>query len=238
MSEEYGRRNITVVNFIFFTLFTMACALAPSWKSFLVFRLLSGTFGSSVVAIAPGILADVYHNPGTRGWSIAIFMAVCIMIFRLITWLTSEKGDRFWSHVRSYSIRLRLASIGMEMVLLGCPHICWGFMHLDRFSLGDEHEFQHLSSRFETDDIKVEAQLERDNHSSPAEATLPIDNRTHCQRLFRLFGIMLLNILHVLPGVPYYFRGAIQSLTWSMWPGSTYNSCRVYLNTSSLLGVQ
>lgn len=69
----------------------MACTLAPSWESFLVFRLLSGTFGSSVVAIAPGILADVYHDPGTRGWSIAIFMVVCIMIFPLLAWPDNEK---------------------------------------------------------------------------------------------------------------------------------------------------
>jgi MFS family permease len=85
LSEEYGRKYITIINFILFTLFTMSCALAPTWKTFLVFRLLSGAFGSSVVSIAPGILSDVYHDPGSRGWSIAIFMAVCIIYYIRIT---------------------------------------------------------------------------------------------------------------------------------------------------------
>ena len=109
LSEEYGRKYITIVNFILFTLFTISCALAPNWKAFLVFRLLFGTFGSSVVAIAPGILADIYHDPASRGWSIAIFMAVCIMILLLSTWLTERtKGDWIWSHFRPHRIWIRV----------------------------------------------------------------------------------------------------------------------------------
>lgn len=58
----------------------MACALAPTWASFLVFRLFTGIFGSAIVALGPGILADIYQDPKPRGWSIAVFMGVCIKL--------------------------------------------------------------------------------------------------------------------------------------------------------------
>ncbi|KAJ5376447.1 MFS general substrate transporter [Penicillium cosmopolitanum] len=55
LSEEYGRRLIVIVTFPLFAVFTMACALAPSWPAFLAFRLLAGMLGSSIVALGPGI---------------------------------------------------------------------------------------------------------------------------------------------------------------------------------------
>ncbi|KAJ5578603.1 MFS general substrate transporter [Penicillium hispanicum] len=76
LSEEYGRRPIVTVTFPLFAIFTMSCALAPSWSAFLGFRLLTGIFGSAIVALGPGIISDVYHDPTARGWSIAIFMGV------------------------------------------------------------------------------------------------------------------------------------------------------------------
>lgn len=77
LSEEYGRRLIVIATFPLFAIFTMACALAPIWSAFLGFRLLTGIFGSSIVALGPGILADIYRDPKARGWSIAVFMGVC-----------------------------------------------------------------------------------------------------------------------------------------------------------------
>ncbi|KAJ5427219.1 MFS general substrate transporter [Penicillium sp. CMV-2018d] len=74
LSEEFGRRVIAITTFPLFTIFTMACALAPTWASFLVFRLFTGIFGSAIVALGPGILADIYQDPKARGWSIAVFM--------------------------------------------------------------------------------------------------------------------------------------------------------------------
>ncbi|KAH7007074.1 major facilitator superfamily domain-containing protein [Ilyonectria destructans] len=76
LSEEIGRRYIITATFAVFTLFTMACAMAPNWASFLIFRLLTGIFGSAPVAIAPGILADVLQRPRARGYGIAVFMTV------------------------------------------------------------------------------------------------------------------------------------------------------------------
>lgn len=76
LSETYGRRIITLSSFVVFTLFTMACALAPDWPSFLVFRLICGITASSPIAVVGGLYADVFENPVIRGRAMAIFMVV------------------------------------------------------------------------------------------------------------------------------------------------------------------
>ena len=78
LSEAYGRRIIMVSSFAIFTLFTLACAVAPNWPAFLVFRLFCGITASSAIAVVGGLFADVYGDPVTRGRAMAIFMAVSI----------------------------------------------------------------------------------------------------------------------------------------------------------------
>ncbi|KAK0634823.1 major facilitator superfamily domain-containing protein [Bombardia bombarda] len=78
LSEQYGRRNLTIGTFITFTLFTLACALAPSWPAFLIFRLFSGVFASAPIAIVTGIYADIYGDPRTRGRSMGMFLAATL----------------------------------------------------------------------------------------------------------------------------------------------------------------
>jgi MFS family permease len=78
LSEHFGRRRLTISTFSLFTLFTLACALAPDWSAFLVFRLLAGVFASAPIAIVPGIIADTHGNPRTRGRSMGLFFAVSI----------------------------------------------------------------------------------------------------------------------------------------------------------------
>ncbi|KAL4779197.1 MFS general substrate transporter [Aspergillus varians] len=74
MSEQLGRRDLTIGTFFLFTIFTLACSLAPNWGSFLVFRLLAGIFASGPIAVVTGVLADVYRDPRTRGRAVAIYM--------------------------------------------------------------------------------------------------------------------------------------------------------------------
>ena len=57
----------------------MACALAPNWPAFLVFRLFCGTFASAPIAIVTGVLADIYDNPVTRGRAMAMFMVMTLL---------------------------------------------------------------------------------------------------------------------------------------------------------------
>lgn len=59
-----------------FCIWTLACALAPNWPAFLVFRLLVGVFASAPIALVAGIVADVYGEYRTRGRAMASFFAV------------------------------------------------------------------------------------------------------------------------------------------------------------------
>ena len=69
-----------MITFVFFSLFTLACALAPTWPSFLIFRLFTGIFASAPIALVPGIIADIFGDPRTRGRSMGIFMAVGLVL--------------------------------------------------------------------------------------------------------------------------------------------------------------
>ncbi|KAK2053579.1 major facilitator superfamily transporter [Colletotrichum caudatum] len=74
LSEHLGRRTLTIITFVMFIIWTMACALAPNWPAFLFFRLFAGVFASSPIAIVAGILADIYGDTQSRGRAMTAFM--------------------------------------------------------------------------------------------------------------------------------------------------------------------
>lgn len=85
--------------FVLFTIFTMACALAPTWGSFLFFRCATGINASSPIAVIGGVYADIYRNPVSRGRAMAVFMGVRLLtkpmiyntnIFREPAWVLSS----------------------------------------------------------------------------------------------------------------------------------------------------
>lgn len=78
LSEQFGRRNLSIGTFTCFSIFTMACGFSPNWPSLLVFRLFCGIFGSSPIAVVAGILADVYYDAKSRGRAFSIFMVVSV----------------------------------------------------------------------------------------------------------------------------------------------------------------
>ena len=80
LSETYGRKLVMLSSFISFTIFTLACAVAPTWATFLVFRLCAGISASSAIALVGGLYADVYSNPISRGRAFALFMSVSTLL--------------------------------------------------------------------------------------------------------------------------------------------------------------
>jgi MFS family permease len=76
LSETYGRQRIMISTFILFTIFTMAAALAPNFATLLIFRLITGISAASPNVVVPGIYADIYNDPVTRGRAMAVFMGV------------------------------------------------------------------------------------------------------------------------------------------------------------------
>src|SRR4051794_31053038 len=78
LSELHGRKYVIQGAFVSYTIFTLACALAPNWTSMLVFRLFSGIFASAPGTLGGGIIADLYSDLHSRGRAIAYFYAASV----------------------------------------------------------------------------------------------------------------------------------------------------------------
>lgn len=76
LSEIYGRRIVMLSTFFGFTIFTMACALAPTWPALLVFRFFTGAFAPAPISVVGGIFADIYNDPVRRGRAVAALIGV------------------------------------------------------------------------------------------------------------------------------------------------------------------
>ncbi|KAF4584430.1 hypothetical protein GQ602_005803 [Ophiocordyceps camponoti-floridani] len=79
LSEHVGRRRLLLLFLSINILFTLGCALAPTWWSFLLFRLLAGTGGSAPLGVVPGTLADIFAEPHIRGLSFSILSITVIL---------------------------------------------------------------------------------------------------------------------------------------------------------------
>ncbi|KAK5945796.1 hypothetical protein PMZ80_003004 [Knufia obscura] len=75
LSENFGRKPVMLVSFLLFTIWTMACAVAPTWGSFLFFRFMCGVTASAPIACVSGIFADINADPRKRGRTMALFMS-------------------------------------------------------------------------------------------------------------------------------------------------------------------
>lgn len=78
LSEHFGRKPVMMSSFLSFTIFTMCCAVAPTWGSLLFFRFACGITGSAPIACTAGIYADINSNPRARGRTMAMFMAATV----------------------------------------------------------------------------------------------------------------------------------------------------------------
>ncbi|KAK3369718.1 major facilitator superfamily domain-containing protein [Lasiosphaeria ovina] len=72
LSEIYGRRPVLAVSNIFFCVWQIGCALAPSISSLIVFRFFTGVGGSGCLTLGAGVIADVFRTD-ERGFAIGIY---------------------------------------------------------------------------------------------------------------------------------------------------------------------
>jgi multidrug resistance protein len=72
MSEVYGRLPVYHICNVMFTVWSIACAVAPNIGSLLVFRLFAGIAGSCPITIGGGSIADVFSQK-ERGGAMALF---------------------------------------------------------------------------------------------------------------------------------------------------------------------
>lgn len=72
LSESFGRRVCFISSFALYTLFTLACALAPNWPALLVFRFFVGAGASAPQAVLGGMYSDLYPDLVPRGRAVMI----------------------------------------------------------------------------------------------------------------------------------------------------------------------
>ncbi|EJT97532.1 MFS general substrate transporter [Dacryopinax primogenitus] len=72
LSEMYGRRWVLHICNIFFLVFLVACAKAPTMGTFIAFRFLSGLGGSAPLAVGGGLIADLWDEK-ERASAMAIY---------------------------------------------------------------------------------------------------------------------------------------------------------------------
>ena len=101
LSEVYGRWPVYSLTMILFTIFTIACAVAPSLNALIVFRFFAGALGVTPVTIGGGTLADMVRQE-KRGAAMAVW-AMGPLIGPVVGpiaggYLTGAKGWRwtFW----------------------------------------------------------------------------------------------------------------------------------------------
>lgn len=74
LSECVGRRPVLIGTYLAFVLFTLGCALSPTFESLLVFRFFCGVNGSVPNALLGGLYSDIYDDAEQRGTAMSIFM--------------------------------------------------------------------------------------------------------------------------------------------------------------------
>lgn len=72
LSEFYGRRYLFYLTFTGYVAFTFLCAFANNFAALLIGRFLTGTFASSALSNAPGVLADIWDFID-RGNAMSVF---------------------------------------------------------------------------------------------------------------------------------------------------------------------
>jgi MFS family permease len=88
LSESYGRKGTMIYSFALFTIFSIATAVAPNFAALIIFRLIVGIGGSCAISVVGGICADIYHDPRSRGRSMAIFMVCSLHAVVMVIELT------------------------------------------------------------------------------------------------------------------------------------------------------
>ncbi|EAW07300.1 MFS transporter [Aspergillus clavatus NRRL 1] len=118
-SEAYGRRPTLSVAFVLYTVFLMASALAKSYSSLLVFRLIDGMAASAPITVVGGVYADIQAEPTARGRLMAYYMTATTLgpvLGPLVSGFLSSYGWRwcFWFALICAGVTLPMALLMPE----------------------------------------------------------------------------------------------------------------------------
>lgn len=100
LSEHVGRKPVFFSFFLFATIFSMACAVAPNWPALLIFRFLCGVGSSGPISVVGGLYADIYNDPRQRGVAMAWYMVATTfgpVLAPMISGFISENTTWRWT---------------------------------------------------------------------------------------------------------------------------------------------
>ena len=98
IADRIGRRELFLTTIVGFTIFSMACGLAPNLNAMVFFRIMQGLFGAAIVPLSQTFLLDI--NPKEKHGSAMAIWGAGIMVGPIIGptlggWLTESLNWRW-----------------------------------------------------------------------------------------------------------------------------------------------
>jgi multidrug resistance protein len=115
LSEQFGRRPLLAGSFTCYAIWTLCCAVTPSFTALIVFRLLAGLSAAVPNTVVAGLFADVFEGPVARGQAVAAFLFVAAsgpLVGPLISGFISVHLGWRWT----FWVGLLIAGMGMPLV--------------------------------------------------------------------------------------------------------------------------
>jgi MFS transporter, DHA2 family, multidrug resistance protein len=102
LAGRFGRRRLFLVSMIGFTIASMACGASQTLEQMVLFRMVQGVFGASLVPLSQSVMLDIYE-PHERGHAMALW-SVGVMLGPIIgptlgAWLTDSYNWRYVFYV-------------------------------------------------------------------------------------------------------------------------------------------
>ncbi|KAJ6443723.1 oxalate formate antiporter [Purpureocillium lavendulum] len=74
LSDEYGRKKVTIASMLAYSLFNLGTAYAPNFITLIAFMFMSGFAWSTSLSFVPAVFSDLYLNRDDIGQPIALFV--------------------------------------------------------------------------------------------------------------------------------------------------------------------
>jgi len=115
LSEHFGRRPLLAGSFSCYAIWTLCCAIAPSFTALVIFRLLAGLSAAVPNTVVAGLFADIYEGPIARGLAVSAFLVVAAcgpLVGPLLSGFISVHLGWRWT----FWIGLMMAAVGLPFV--------------------------------------------------------------------------------------------------------------------------
>ncbi|KAK7230047.1 hypothetical protein V2G26_002217 [Clonostachys chloroleuca] len=116
LSEHIGRRLVIIGTYVGYMIFTICCAVSPSYSALIFFRFLCGVAASSPNVVVGPIYADIFDIPEERGNAVSIYGCVTAMLppfGPIISGYVVEK----YSWRLSFWIALAISGVFLPLIL-------------------------------------------------------------------------------------------------------------------------